>query len=185
MGKSTVAKMFTDDGVPVFDADAAVHELQGPGGRLVSAIETLFPGTTGDSGVDRVKLGTVVFGDDNALRQLEKLIHPAVAEKRAAFLLANSETPIVVLDIPLLFEKGSEKLVDVVVVVSASAELQRERVLARPGMTISKFEQIFARQTPDAEKRKKADFVINTDTTLHETRRQVGEVIACLTSNKA
>jgi dephospho-CoA kinase len=184
MGKSTVAKMFREHGVPVFDADAAVHFLQGPNGHLVAAIETAFPGSTGETGVDRVKLGSAVFGDDEALRRLENIVHPAVADERAAFLLANTTSPLVILDIPLLYEKGGDDLVDAVVVVSVQPDVQRTRVLARPGMTEDKFHQILSRQTPDAEKRAKADFVIDTGTTLDATRKRVGEVIACLTSRE-
>jgi dephospho-CoA kinase len=184
MGKSTVATMFRDAGVPVFDADATVHELQGPAGRLIPAIEAAFPGTTGPSGVDRTKLGGLVFGDDDALGRLERIVHPAVAEERTAFLVANAGAPIIVFDIPLLFEKGGNSQVDAVVVVSASADIQRARVLARPGMTPEKFEQIVARQTPDAEKRARADFVIDTGTSFAVTRARVGEVIACLTARE-
>lgn len=182
MGKSTVAAMFRDNGVPVFDADGSVHELQGPGGRLIPAIEAAFPGTTGPNGVDRAKLGGQVFGDDDALRQLERIVHPAVAEERAAFLKANADAPIVIFDIPLLFEKGGNTQVDAVVVVSAPPEVQRARVLARPGMTIEKFEQILARQMPDAEKRARADHVIDTGTDLSVTRARVHDVTSCLTS---
>jgi dephospho-CoA kinase len=184
MGKSTVAAMFRDCGVPVFDADAVVHRLQGPDGRLIPPIEAAFPGTTNATGVDRVKLGGQVFGDDEALRRLERIVHPAVAEERAAFLEANASAPIVVFDIPLLFEKGGNAQVAAVVVVSASPEVQRVRVLARPGMTLKKFEQILARQTPDAEKRERADYVIDTGTTLDATRARVIEVTACLTSSE-
>jgi dephospho-CoA kinase len=184
MGKSTVAAMFRDGGVPVFDADAVVHQLQGPDGRLISVIEAAFPGTTGVSGVDRVKLGGMVFGNDDALRQLEAIVHPAVAEERAVFLASNASAPMVTFDIPLLFEKGGDARMDAVVVVSAPAEVQRARVLARPGMTLEKFEQILARQTPDAEKRERADFVIETGTSIDVTRARVDEVIACLTGSE-
>jgi dephospho-CoA kinase len=182
MGKSTVAAMFRASGVPVFDADETVHILQGPNGLLLPEIESAFPGTTNAAGVDRVKLGSEVFGDDDALRRLEKIVHPAVAEERAVFLAANQSSPVVIFDIPLLFEKGGNKAVDVVIVVSASIEVQRARVLARPGMTVEKFEQILARQTPDAEKRERADYVIDTGTPLDVTRQRVAEVIACLAS---
>ncbi|AYJ86615.1 dephospho-CoA kinase [Sphingomonas paeninsulae] len=182
MGKSTVAAMFRASGVPVFDADETVHILQGPNGLLLPEIESAFPGTTNAAGVDRVKLGSEVFGDDDALRRLEKIVHPAVAEERAVFLAANQSSTVVIFDIPLLFEKGGNKAVDVVIVVSASIEVQRARVLARPGMTVEKFEQILARQTPDAEKRERADYVIDTGTPLDVTRQRVAEVIACLAS---
>lgn len=180
MGKSTVAAMFADAGVPVFDADAEVHRLQGRGGRLVAAIEAAFPGTTGESGVDRPLLGKAVFGDPEALARLEAIVHPAVAEERARFLDANRRQPLVVLDIPLLFEAGGWREVDRIAVVSAPAEVQRGRVLARPGMTAARFESILAKQLPDAEKRARADFVIPTGGTLDETRVAVRAVIACL-----
>lgn len=181
MGKSAVAAMFADAGVPVFDSDAAVHALQGVGGRLVSAIEVAFPGTTVDNAVDRAALGAAVFGDDAAIRRLEAIVHPAVRAEREAFLRRHAAAPIVVFDVPLLFETGGERSVDLVVVVSAAADVQRERVLARPGMTPAKFAQILSRQTPDAEKRTRADHVIATDTGFDETRARVAAVIACVT----
>jgi dephospho-CoA kinase len=181
MGKSTVAAMFADEGVPVFDADAEVHRLQGKGGALVTAIESAFPGSTTDGAVDRQKLGAAVFGDSDALKRLEGIVHPAVAKERAAFLASHADAPLVVFDIPLLLEKGRPADIDSVVVVSAPAEVQRARVLARPGMTPEKFEQIRARQLPDAQKRALADHIIDTGTDLAATRAQVREVIACLT----
>ncbi len=177
MGKSAVAAMFRGLGVPVFDADSAVHELQGPGGALLPAIEAEFPGTTGAAGVDRIKLGAAVFGDPEALKRLEGIVHPAVGSMRAQFLADNAAAPLIVFDIPLLYEKGSEKSVDAVVVVSAPAEIQRERVLARPGMTPEKFAQILALQVPDAEKRARADYVIDTGTSLAETRHAVAALV--------
>ena len=180
MGKSTVAKMFVDEGVPVFDADAVVHRLQGPAGRLVAAIEAMFPDTTGPGGVDRTALGEAVFGNPEAIKRLEQLVHPAVGEERVAFLTEHESAPLVVFDIPLLFETGGWRGVDKVAVVSAPAEAQRARVLARPGMTEARFEAILARQTPDAEKRARADFVIPTGGTLESTRAAVRDVIACL-----
>ena len=180
MGKSTVAAMFAGEGVPVFDADAEVHRLQGPRGRLVQEIESAFPGTTGESGVDRALLGKAVFGSPDALKRLEAIVHPAVALERAAFLESNRARPLVVLDIPLLFEAGGWQQVDKIAVVSAPAEVQRARVLARPGMTGERFESILSRQMPDSEKRKRADFVIPTGGTLDETRSAVRAVIACL-----
>jgi len=182
MGKSTVSAMFRELGVPVFDADAAVHRLQGPGGRVVPAIEAAFPGTTGPAGVDRAALGAAVLGDAAAIRRLEAIVHPAVGEERAAFLAEHAGAPLVVFDIPLLFETGGEKRVDKVVVVSADASAQRERVLARPGMTADKFAAILARQTPDAEKRARADVVIPTGGSLEETRAAVADLVACLTA---
>ena len=180
MGKSTVAAMFAGEGVPVFDADAEVHRLQGPGGRLVAAIEAAFPGSTGESGVDRTLLGKAVFGNPDALKRLEAIVHPAVAQERGAFLEANRDRPLVVLDIPLLFEAGGWRQVDRIAVVSAPGDVQRARVLARPGMTAGRFESILAKQMPDAEKRERADFVIPTGGTLEETRAAVRAVIACL-----
>lgn len=180
MGKSTVAAMFADEGVPLFDADAAVHRLQGPEGKLVSDIEALFPGTTGPDGANRSALAERVLGEPEALRRLEALVHPAVASEREAFLAANAHAPVVLLDIPLLFEKGGADKVDRIAVVSAPAEVQRERVLARPGMTAEKFERILALQMPDEEKRGRADFVIPTGGDLSTTRACVREIIACL-----
>jgi len=180
MGKSTVAKMFVGEGVPVFDADAEVHRLQGPAGALVSAIEAAFPGTTGPDGVNRTTLAERVFGAPAALQKLEALTHPAVGRARDEFLAANADAPFVVLDIPLLFEKGGHAHVNKIAVVSAPADIQRARVLARPRMTAEKLEHILALQTPDAEKRERADFVIPTDGTIDQTRAEVRRVIACL-----
>jgi dephospho-CoA kinase len=181
MGKSTVAKMLRDLDVPVFDADAAVHELQGPRGALLPLIEDAFPGTTGPEGVDRPKLGAVVFGDKEALLRLERIVHPAVAALRGDFLRENAEAALVVFDIPLLYEKGGAQGLDAVAVVSAPAADQRARVLARPGMTVEKFEQILALQVPDAEKRARADHVIDTGTSLDATREQVAGIVRTLT----
>jgi dephospho-CoA kinase len=177
MGKSAVAAMFQGLGVPVFDADAAVRALQGPGGALLPAIEAEFPGTTGAQGVDRPRLGAAVFGDPAALKRLEAIVHPAVGAMRKRFLEEHAEAPLVVFDIPLLFEKGGWEQVDAVLVVSASAEAQRRRVLARPGMTPEKFEQILALQVPDAEKRARADHVIDTGVSLAETRHAVQALV--------
>ena len=180
MGKSAVAKMFADEGVPVFDADAAVHRLQGPEGALVDEIEAHFPGATGPEGVNRGALAERVLGEPDALRRLEALVHPAVAREREAFIAAHSNAPLVLLDIPLLFEAGGSAQVDRIAVVSAPADVQRERVLARPGMTAEKFERILARQLPDSEKRARADFVIPTGGPIEETRRAVRRILACL-----
>ena len=180
MGKSTVAKMFAYEGVPVFDADAAVHRLQGPEGELVREIESRFPGTTGPEGVNRSALAERVLGEREALQNLEAMIHPAVAREREAFLQANAEASLVLLDIPLLFEKGGWDQVDKIVVVSAPPDVQRERVLARPGMTEEKFERILALQFPDAEKRARADYVIPTEIGIEATRAAVREIIAGL-----
>ena len=180
MGKSTVAAMFAAEGVPVFDADAAVHRLQGPGGGVVAAIEAAFPGVTGAGGVNRAALGEAVLGDDAAMKRLETIVHPAVAQERAAFLARHAAAALVVFDIPLLFETGGEARVDRVVVVSAPAAVQRARVLARPGMTTARFQAILARQLPDADKRARADWIIETDTSLDQTRAAVRRVIACM-----
>ena len=184
MGKSAVAAMFRGLGVPVFDADAAVHELQGPGGACVAPIERAFPGTTGPQGVDRQKLGAAVFGNPPALKLLETIVHPEVAEMRRAFLADNATAPLIVFDIPLLYEKTGQHGLDAVVVVSAPATLQRERVLARPGMTAQKFEQILGLQVPDAEKRRRADFVIETGVSLPETRHAVQRLVHAITERE-
>jgi dephospho-CoA kinase len=173
MGKSTVAAMFAGAGVPVFDADHEVRAMQGPGGALVPTIEAAFPGSTGPEGVLREKLGALVFGDKHALARLEAIVHPAVAERRASFLERHAEAPLVVFDIPLLFEKGGADAVDRVVVVSAPAAVQRERVLARAGMTEAKFADILALQTPDAEKRARADHIVDTGVSIEETEAEV------------
>ena len=180
MGKSAVAAMFIRAGIPVFDADRAVHQLQGPSGLLLGAIEARFPGTTGPAGVDRQKLGAAVFGNADALKALERIVHPAVAALRRDFLRHNRSRPIVVLDIPLLFEKKGWKSVDEIVVVSAPAWKQRKRVLARPGMNYAKFAKIRKLQLPDAQKRKRADFIINTGILPSATNVVVRQVIACL-----
>ena len=182
MGKSTVARMFADEGVPVFDADAVVHRLQGPAGALVAEIEAHFPGTTGPAGVDRPALAEAVLGESEKLRRLEGLIHPAVGREREAFLAAYEDAPLVLLDIPLLFEKGGWRDVDKIAVVSAPAEIQRARVLARPGMSADRFERIVALQMPDAEKRARADYVIPTGVDLATTRAAVRAIIAGLRS---
>ena len=180
MGKSTVARMFAEEGVPLFDADAAVHRLQGPDGALVAEIEAQFPGTTGADGVNRSILAERVLGAPAALRRLEALVHPAVAREREAFLAAHADAPVVVLDIPLLFETGGTALVDKIAVVSADPEIQRVRTLAREGMTPEKFLRILGHQMPDSEKRSRADFVIPTDCSLDETRASVRRILACL-----
>jgi len=182
MGKSAVAAMLRGLGVPVFDADAAVHELQGPGGACIAPIERAFPGTTGPQGVDRQKLGAAVFGNVEALKLLESIVHPEVAEMRRAFLADNANAPLIVFDIPLLYEKTGQHGLDAVAVVSAPTDVQRERVLARPGMTVEKFEQILKLQVPDAEKRKLADHVIDTGVSLAETRHAVQELVHRITT---
>lgn len=180
MGKSTVAQMFAEAGIPVFDADAEVRAMQGPGGELLPAIEAAFPGSTGPDGVDRDRLGHQVFADKEALHRLEAIVHPAVAAKRAAFLEQHHDKRAVVFDIPLLFERGGHEAVDTIVVVSAPEAVQRARVLARPGMTEQKFEHIFGLQLHDSHKRERADHVIDTGASLEETRAQVAALIATL-----
>ncbi|EDL49801.1 dephospho-CoA kinase [Erythrobacter sp. SD-21] len=184
MGKSTVAAMFEAAGVPVFDADAEVRAMQGPGGELVPPIEAEFPGSTDETGVLREKLGAQVFGDPEALARLEAIVHPAVARRREAFLIEHFGAPFAVFDIPLLFEKDGQALVDRIVVVSAPAEVQRARVLARPGMTPEKFAHILGLQTPDAEKRERATYVIDTGQSLAETEDEVLTLIATLRSER-
>lgn len=178
MGKSTVAQMFADAGIPVHDADKTVHRLYC--GRAVPLIEAEFPGTTAAGTVDRQKLAAAVLGNAAALKRLEAIVHPLVREEEQAFLKTSRESgaAIAILDIPLLFETGGGERVDRTVVVSAPPGAQRERVLARPGMTAEKFEAILSKQMPDAEKRARADFVIDTGVTLEETRHQVGSIIA-------
>ena len=180
MGKSTVAAMFAEQGVPVYDADAEVHRLQGPGGALVEAIEARFPGTTGPEGVNRAELGSRVLGNSEELKALEAIIHPVLAEQRQAFFAAHADAPIILFDIPLLFEKGGAEDVDEIIVVSAPADVQRERVLSRSGMTAEKFTHILSLQLPDAEKRARADHVIDTGTSLEATRAAVKSLIARL-----
>ena len=184
MGKSAVSSMFRRLGVPVFDADAEVHKLQGAGGALVAKIEARFPGTTGPKGVDRQKLGAAVLGKPDELRALERIVHPAVYHVRQHFLRRNRSRPMVVLDIPLLFEKGGAKQVGVTVVVSAPAFLQTRRVLRRPGMTAAKLKHIRNLQVPDHVKRRRADFVINTGQSMRETRAEVRRLITCLRHRK-
>lgn len=180
MGKSTVAAMFADAGLPVFDADAAVRALQGKGGRLVAPIEARFPGTTRDGVVDREALAAAVLGVPLELAALEAIVHPAVHHERTRFIVAHGDAPALLFDIPLLFETGGEAAFDKVIVVSAPAELQRDRVLARPGMTAARLDSILARQLPDADKRARADFVIDTSGMLPRTRAQVNHILACL-----
>ena len=180
MGKSTVAAMFARFGIPVFDADATVRELQSDGGPLVERIEERFPGTTRKGAVDREALAERVLGKPGELAALEALVHPAVHHERTRFILANAKAPALMFDIPLLFETHGEHAFDKVIVVSAPPEMQRERVLARPGMTPAKLEAILARQMPDSEKRARADFVIDTGTDLSTTEARVRDILACL-----
>ncbi len=177
MGKSTTARFFAEEGVPVHDADAVVHRLYE--GDAVPVIEAAFPGTTAGGKVDRVKLGTRVMGDLAALRQLEAIVHPMVQDAEARFL-AEAEAkgaPVAVLDIPLLFETGGEQRVDAVVVATAPPEVQRARVLERPGMTEQRLEAMLARQMPDSEKRLRADFVVDTSRGFDDARAQVQAIL--------
>jgi len=180
MGKSTVARMFERAGVPVFDADAIVHQLQSPGGGLVDKIGELFPGTVRSGTLDRDCLAQIVLSDPKKLSALEAIVHPAVREAREAFVREHGQAPALIFEIPLLFETGGESDFDKVIVVSAPAEVQRTRVLARPGMHEAKLDSILERQTPDEEKRRRADFVIDTAGDLSTTEAQVREIIACL-----
>ncbi len=182
MGKSTTAAMFRDEGVPVYDADAAVHALYAPGGAAVAPLAEAFPGVIANGAVDRAALRAAIGGDPTAWKRLEGIVHPLVGLAQAAFLAQAraSGAGVAVLDIPLLFESGGSKAVDAVVVVSAPADVQRQRVLARPGMIEAAFQEILAKQTPDADKRAQADFVINTGLGFEEARSQVRAVLAAL-----
>jgi len=178
MGKSTTAKLFIDAGVPVYDADAAVHKVYE--GEAAPAIEAAFPGTTVDGKVDRARLSARVVHDQAAIKQLEQIVHPMLGASRQKFLeeAERSGAPVVVMDIPLLFETGGEKRVDAVVVVSTDAATQRERILARGTMTSEALDGILARQLPDAEKRKRADFVVDTSHGLDPVRTAIRDILA-------
>jgi dephospho-CoA kinase len=180
MGKSTVAAMFQRAGVPVFDADAVVRELQGPGGALVERIGELFPGTVRCGTLDRDCLAQIVLSDPAKLAALEGIVHPAVRDFRQSFIDKHSDAPALMFEIPLLFETGGEKEFDKVIVVSAPAEIQRARALERRGMSAAKLQSILDRQMPDAEKRRRADFVIDTSADLSTTEVQVRDILACL-----
>ena len=179
MGKSTTAAMFAAEGVPVYDADAEVHALYARGGAAVEPLEAAFPGVVVDGAVDRVKLSHHVVGKPDELKRLEAIVHPLVGESRVGFFqkAVADGADIVILDIPLLFETGGEVAVDAVVVVSAPADLQRQRVLARPGMDEAKLDAILDRQMADAEKRARAHFVIDTGLGLDHARAQVRDVL--------
>ncbi len=180
MGKSTVARMFERAGVPVFDADAVVRQLQGPGGALVERIGALFPGCVRSGTLDRECLAQIVLEDPARLAALEGIVHPAVREWREAFIEAHADSPALIFEIPLLFETKAEKEFDKIIVVSAPADVQRERVLERRAMSAAKLESILNRQMPDEEKRRRADFVIETGADLSTTERQVEDILACL-----
>lgn len=182
MGKSTVAAMFAEEGAPSFNSDAAVHALYAPGGSAVAPVEAAFPGVAKDGAIDRVALSARVVGNPDEIKRLEAIVHPLVRQAQMQFLQDQRDAgaDFVVLDIPLLFEGNGAKFVDKTVVVSAPAEVQRARVLARPGMSVEKFESILALQMPDAEKRARADFVIDTSVSFDDTRDQVRAVLDAL-----
>jgi dephospho-CoA kinase len=177
MGKSTTAKLFAEAGVPVYDADATVHKIYE--GEAAPAIEAAFPGTTVDGKVDRNRLSAKVVHDPAAMKQLEQIVHPMLGASRQKFLddAERSGAPVVVVDVPLLFETGGEKRVDAVVVVTTSPDVQRQRILARDNMTGEKLDAILARQLPDAEKRKRADFVVDTSHGLDPVRAQIRDIL--------
>jgi dephospho-CoA kinase len=177
MGKSTTASLFAEAGVPVYDADAAVHRLYES--EAVAAIEAAFPGTTADGKVDRTRLSARVVHDPDAMKRLEEIVHPMLGASRQKFFedAERSGAPVAVVDVPLLFETGGEKRVDAVVVVTTSPEVQRERILGRPNMTEEKLQAILARQMPDAEKRKRAHFVVDTSHGLDPVRAQIRDIL--------
>jgi dephospho-CoA kinase len=178
MGKSTTAKLFAEAGVPVYDADATVHKIYQ--GEAVPAIEAAFPGTTSDGKVDRAKLSAKVVHDRAAIQRLEQVVHPMLRSYHEKFLddAEQGGAPVVVMDVPLLFETGGEKRVDAVVVVTTAPEVQRERILARGTMTAETLDAILARQTPDAEKRRRADFVVDTSHGLDPVRARIRDILA-------
>jgi len=182
MGKSATAKIFAEEGAPVHDADAVVHRLYD--GEAVSAIEAAFPGTTSNGKVDREKLGKRVLGDNAGMKRLEQIVHPLVRQAEELFLAeaARQGAKVAVLDIPLLFETGGEKRCDAVAVVSAPGDVQRARAFERPGMTEQKLAAILAKQVPDAEKRKRADFVVDTSKGFDAARAQVRDILARVTT---
>jgi dephospho-CoA kinase len=187
MGKSTTSAMFKDLGVPIWDADAAVHRLYAPEGAAIPPIQALIPDAIGQDGVDRDILTGKILEDPGLLKQIEAIVHPLVGKDRADFLAAARQRgePLVLVDVPLLFETGGEAYVDAVIVVSCPPDMQRARVLARPGMTMEKFRSILARQTPDEIKRAKSDFVIDTGLGLDAAREQVGKVYSALMGSVA
>jgi dephospho-CoA kinase len=178
MGKSATAAMFRAAGVPVHDADAVVHALYR--GRAAALIEAAFPGTAAGGGVDRARLSQVLFEDESRLRTLERIVHPLVREERDKFLAAHAQAPVLVLDIPLLFETGGEGDTDAVAVVTAPEPVQRERVLGRPGMTEEKFRAILTKQMPDSEKRRRAHFLIETGFGFDHAERRVRAVLRAI-----
>ena len=187
MGKSTAAAMLRRLGLPVHDADAAVHRLMERGGAAVAAVEAAFPGVVADGAVDRKRLGARVLDDDAAMRRLEAILHPMVRAEAQRFLAmqARLRRPLAVLDIPLLYETGGERLCDAVIVVTAPPAVQRARVLRRPGMTEAKMQAIVARQLPDAEKRRRADFVVQTGLGKRHSLRQLAGIVRLMRCGKA
>lgn len=187
MGKSTAASLLRRLGVPVHDADAAVHRLLGPRGAAVAAVAAAFPGTESARGIDRAALGRRVFGNAASLRRLEAILHPLVRADTDRFLrrMGARRVPLVVLDIPLLFESGGRRRCDAVMVVSAPAFLQRARVLARPGMSEARLAAILATQMPDGEKRRRADFIVPTGLGRRVTLRRLADIVKVLTKNRA
>jgi dephospho-CoA kinase len=180
MGKSTVARMFECAGIPVFDADAEVRRFEGPGGALVERIGARFPSAVQDGLLDREKLAQLVLEDPQQLADLEKIVHPAVRTARERFIDEHRDAPALVFEIPLLFETGGETEFDKVIVVSAPPDVQRARVLSRPGMTEERLDSILERQIPDEEKRRRADFVVDSGADLSTTESQVRDILACL-----
>ena len=180
MGKSTVARMFQQRGIPVFDADAVVRRLQAEDAALIESIARRFPGSVKDGRLDREFLAEGALGDPAELAALEAIVHPAVQTERELFVAEHNGAPAMLFDIPLLYETGGEAAFDKVIAVSAPPEVQRRRVLERPGMTPAKLDAILARQMPDAEKRRRADFIVETGGDLSTTEAQIGDIIACL-----
>ena len=184
MGKSETARLFARLGVPVYDSDAAVHRLYEQDGAAVEAIADAFPGTVADGRVDRARLSKAVGGNEAAFKRLEAIVHPLVAAEQRKFMERHAEAEMVVQDVPLLFETGGHARMDAVVVVSAPAELQRQRVLAREGMTPEKLDHILSRQMPDAEKRAKAHFVVETDKGLDHAFEQVKKIVEAVRARR-
>ncbi len=183
MGKSTASAMFRDLGHPVWDADASVHRLYAPDGAAVVPVAAAFPGTLQDGGIDRAALRQALADDPAGFQRLEQIVHPLVAADRAAFIARHGDAPIVVLDIPLLYETGADAAMDGVAVVSAPAEVQRARVMSRPGMTKENFRLILSRQMPDAEKRARANWIIPSDT-LEGARAAIMDICARIMAGK-
>ncbi|MFL2820016.1 MAG: dephospho-CoA kinase [Alphaproteobacteria bacterium] len=178
MGKTATGKIFSELGLPLYDADAAVHKLYGPGQKGSEKIKEKFPNSINpDGSVNRESLSTEVLGDPEKIKSLENIIHPLVGEDRKVFFDENAKAKAVVLDIPLLFETGGEKFVDYIVVVDAPREIQEERVLSRPNMTKAKFEKIITQQIPNHEKKKKADFIVDTSISIEDARNQVANIV--------